>query len=89
MVFLRFTIISDSRSASRPITVITPRTTLAMSDGHLLSSVRIQQLAGHLVKEFRVVQHFFYFFLGAAVIQECLHLVAVTPNAFATLNRSS
>ena len=52
-------------------------------------SVRIEQFAGHLMKEFRVVQHFLDFFLRAAVIQECLHFISVTPNAFATLNRSS
>ena len=38
-------------------------------------SVRIQQFAGHLVKEFRIVQHLLDFFLRAAVVQECLHLV--------------
>ncbi len=52
-------------------------------------SVRIKQLAGHLMKEFRIVQHFLDFFLRAAVVQERLHFVSGTPNAFATLNRSS
>ena len=43
---------------------------------HLLSLICVQQFAGHLMKEFRVVEHFFDFFLGAAVIQECLHFIS-------------
>ena len=38
-------------------------------------SVRIKQLTGHLVKEFRVVQHFLDFLLRTTVVEQCLYLV--------------
>ena len=36
---------------------------------HLLSSVRIEQLASHLMEQCQIIQHFLDFFLGAAVIK--------------------
>ena len=45
-------------------------------------SVRIEQFAGHLVKEFRVVQHFLDFLFRAAVVQERLHFISGNAERF-------
>ena len=45
-------------------------------------SVRIEQFAGHLVKEFRVVQHFLDFLFRAAVVEKRLHLVGSYAECF-------
>ena len=42
---------------------------------HLLSLIRVEQFSGHFVQQSRIIQHFLDFFLGAAVVQECLHFI--------------
>ena len=49
---------------------------------HLLSLIRVEQFSGHFVQQSRIIQHFLDFFLGAAVIQECLHLISRDTEGF-------
>ena len=70
----KFSTASMMRSTTAPIAwKIGPSAIMRIAS---FQSVRIEQFAGHLMKEFRVVQHFLDFFLRAAVIQECLHFIS-------------
>ena len=37
--------------------------------------VRIEQFAGHLMEQSRIVEHFFDLLLRTAVVEKCLHLI--------------
>ena len=76
----KFSTASMMRSTTAPIAwKIGPSAIMRIAS---FQSVRIEQFAGHLVKEFRVVQHFLDFLLRAAVIQECLHLISRDTEGF-------
>ena len=69
----RFSTASMMRSTTAPIAwKIGPSAIMRIAS---FQSVRIEQFAGHLVKEFRVVQHFLDFLLRTAIVQKCLHLI--------------
>ena len=76
----KFSTASMMRSTTAPIAwKIGPSAIMRIAS---FQSVRIEQFAGHLMKEFRVVQHFFDFFLGTAVIEQCLYFFSRNTEGF-------